>query len=141
MKNIKLIFFTFILLGISISAHAEQYLCTCEHITGFSYDKVTRSWQVTIFNDEKKYVIAESKDKEGFYTLTKSGDSSPLCTAESGFSKYGDLFFDCLISEFRFSRETGRYLNVYPIGYWNSTKESDEISDTPYIEIGVCSPF
>jgi len=45
--------------------------------------------------------------------------------------------------QFKFNKKNGRFLRVFPFGYYYVIPGfvTDEMSDTPFIEIGVCSPF
>jgi hypothetical protein len=73
------------------------------------------------------------------------GDDHAMVLCKDDFSESGFLFCQGLGGEFRFNRRNGRFLNVYLLGYFNvvpgTNKITDESSDTPFMEIGKCSPF
>jgi len=126
--------------------YAEQYICVAEHVVGFGYDKFTKKWEGALFSQKGKYVISECSDKEGYfsgcsYKVTKVG-AGYFCDCK-GFNVSGSLLCECIggIGEFKFNKKTGRYLYSYLFGYWNDLEDTKEGNNTPYIEIGICSPF
>jgi hypothetical protein len=125
-------------------ASAEQYLCVTEHCTGFAYNEKTKSWKTTNFvKEDKKYIISKGDGKG--YKITKVGESVPEYTSEEGFNKSGFLFCRDQFGEFKFNKNSGRFLNAYLVGYFNVSpdgiQKTDESSDNPLISIGRCSPF
>ena len=123
---------------------AEQYLCVPDKTTGFSFNKVTKKWQYSNFENETKYVISKSNVKDYVFQVTEVGENSPIARCESDFNNYGILFCSGYY-EFKINKKNGRYLKVYVYGYYNVVLEEgkniDEGGDTPHIEIGKCSPF
>ena len=132
----KVIFFL-LFTGVAVG---EQYLCVPEHSTGFSYDNVQKEWKNTKFKTDHKYLISERDGTEYAFYVTRVGDPIALSFCESDFNESG--FLSCSgIGEFHFNKKNGRYLYSYSIGYYNVLSGKDEGADTPYLEIGKCSPF
>jgi len=125
----------------------EQYICTANKSTGFSYNKATKEWNSTHFKADSKYLFSTSKDKKYTYKVSKFGSKSPVALCNQLFSDHGSI--QCnegFGTDFRFNKENGRYLFIMGFGYYfvrpdtpNGTK--DEGSDTPFMEIGKCLPF
>jgi hypothetical protein len=66
------------------------------------------------------------------------GDKYPLCESIIGFDKHGYASFECpAFLNFKISKKTGRYMLFYMAGYI----DGDNKKNSPYIEIGKCSPF
>lgn len=127
------------------SSGAEQYLCVSERSAGFKYDARTSTWNGTTFRTEDKYLIAPSKDPRYAFQVTKVGENISTASCKDGFNEFGYLFCSGLGGDFKFNRDNGRFLLVYAMGYFNVlpgvNKTTDEKSDTPFMDIGKCSPF
>ena len=123
-----------------VVADAQQYLCVVERAVGFAYK--SNSWENAHFKTENKYIISKGDGKG--YKVTKVGDKNELVSCEKDFNEFGYLFCSGL-PEFKFNKNNGRFLLAYLLGYYNvlpqQNKITDENSDTPYLEIGRCSPF
>lgn len=123
---------------------ADHYLCVAEKATGFSYDNAAREWKNTHFKITSKYIVSKPEGTEYAYQVTQVGEKYPISNCKSGFNGYGYLFCSGLGIDFTFNRKNGRYLSISPVGYINVLPElkiTDENSDTPFIEIGKCSPY
>jgi hypothetical protein len=139
--------FALLLVSISTPSYAEQYLCVPDHATGFSYNKVLKSWDVATFKTERKYIITTRKDQAGFI-VEEVGGGMPILGCDKRFDGYGFLFCSGPLGfyDFKFNKRNGRYILIYSKGYtdvnlgfeWSAT---DQESDTPFIEIGKCSAF
>ncbi len=131
-------------LALSTAAHAEQYICVADKVVGFLYDKDTKEWLGSNFTVDGKYVIKQTADGVNAYTVTKMGESWTELLCKEGFNQYGYLFCEQLATTFRFNKRSGRYIRGSLGGYYNVIPGSDDTevtSDTPFIEIGKCSPF
>jgi len=133
-----------LLLSRPFLADAEQYLCIAEKSAGFHYVESSGNWQGTTFRTDAKYIISKMEGKDS-YKVTKVGNKLPLATTEKGFTKTGVIFFEGMVEgEFRFNKNNGRFIYIWALGYYNVSPElnmTDKDSDTPFIEIGKCSPF
>lgn len=148
MKRIACIAIFFFLSGVS---HADQYLCVAGQTTGFAFDEKAKKWVVTSFkNEDDKFIVSEAGDTKSRiyesvkYNVTKLGSSSPSFRCEYEFTNLGFLFCKATLrmGTFKFNRINGRYLRTYSVGYYNVLPdETDKTSDTPFVEIGTCSPF
>jgi Na+-translocating ferredoxin:NAD+ oxidoreductase RnfG subunit len=128
-----------------IAYTSEQYICTADKATGFSYNKSLKQWQSTHFKTDTKYIISMSDNKSlAEFVVRKVGDSEPTIYCKDSFNEAGYLHCED-ITTFKFNRKNGRYISVNLLGYFNVipglNKITDENSDTPYLEIGKCSPF
>ena len=136
-------------LALSINVSAEQYLCIADGATGFKYDETKKTWNEASFKiQDAKYVISSPDNAAAThaYRVMKLGESTPTATCEQDFNDPGYLFCSGQLgtADFRFNRKNGRYLLSFFHGYYSVLPESktpEAMSDTPFIEIGKCSPF
>lgn len=140
------------LLAYASMANADEYLCVAEKASGFSFNKLTKSWQSANFSTEAKYLVSESNNPKYAYQVTGVWDRYPIASCKVGFNKYGYIFCADVgfgsgieIYDFRFNRINGRFLLTSPAGYYNVVPEIDkgavdENRGTPYMAIGKCSP-
>lgn len=123
----------------------EKYLCVVEQATGFAYDENSKTWVGTKFKADSKYIISKSDDKEYRFKVTKVGEDHSTCECKEGFNEYGYLLCECWTGQFKFNKNNGRFIMAHPFGYYNvlpgAKKFTDKNSDTPFMEIGKCSPF
>ena len=126
-------------------AKAEQYLCIADSATWFWFNEKTESWERASFKiDNHKYVIAEAKIKNTAYEVTRLGAIAPILRCDESFDPDGVLFCMDGHGEYkflRFNKNTGRYLIGYLVGYYDVVPGGNESDNTPWIEIGKCSPF
>lgn len=117
---------------------ADQYLCTADMVTGFSWNEEDRKWTSTNFNVNNENYLISSVESEtgGYYVIKKLGDKKTIATCQSGFDERGFLYCKDIVV-FRMNREARRYLLVYPSGYVEGHDNND---NTPFVEIGKCSP-
>jgi len=157
MKQIIIFILAIVCVLLSQVGHAdEKYICTADRATGFKFNSSSKQWEVVNFKNDAKYVISRLIDekiiskavKMGItkeFAVTRVGQSIPDAKCKE-FNEYGYLFCEGIL-DFKFNRKNGRYLAAYTIGYIQvgsdigKKKLVDEDSDTPYIEIGKCSPF
>ena len=129
------------LVGIVVNAFGaeERYLCVADMATGFCFNSSTKMWEQAKFNvDDKKYIITKLEYPKGALELKIVGNQVAIHHSKEGFGPLGNVaVFEGGFSEFRVNRETGRFIRTYTGGYIGG----DQNSDTPWIEIGKCSPF
>jgi len=123
----------------------EQYLCIADQSIGFEYNKIAKQWGGARFEAGSKYVISKSKDPNAAFQITEGGVSSPIGLCGQGFDDAGYLVCNIVFGTFTFHKSNGRFIRSNPFGYAevgpDSIVKSDEETDTPYMEIGKCSPF
>ncbi|HUT72003.1 MAG TPA: hypothetical protein VMW89_15145 [Desulfatiglandales bacterium] len=134
-----------ILLCNPVIAHAEEkYICVCENSVGFKYNASSRTWENVRFQADNKYIISKSNEKDCAFKVT-GFDQYTEFTCKGGVDDSGFLYCEAIKEgEFRFNKKNGRFLRTHLLGYIEVTPEScltDEKTLTPFIEIGVCSPF
>ncbi len=128
------------------AAHAgEQYLCTADRASGFSFNKVMKEWTHTTFKANSKYVVSKPEDGSSAFVVREIGNPFVTAWCKDPFSEAEFLLCEGIGGDFKFNRKNGRYIYAYLMGYFNVVpdvnKITDETSDTPYVEIGKCSPF
>lgn len=132
----------------------EKYLCVAEHAAGFAYSENSKDWVGTNFKTDLKYIISKSDDKEYRFKVTRVGENYPTFECKDGFNEPGYLLCQGMTGQFKFNKKNGRFLASCPFGYFNVIPErrksfedkskipfTDKDSETPYMEIGKCSPF
>jgi hypothetical protein len=132
-------------------AHAEQYLCVDDLVTGFSYDVRSKKWKSTNFNAGSKLIISKPSDKDPkflkyIFIIKEIGEDFPIAKCNTGFDDYGYLMCDNIGNgTFHFNKRNGRYVRSYTTGYFNVLPGvndlTDATSDTPIVAIGKCSSF
>ena len=119
---------------------ADSYLCIPDKSAGFSYSTATKTWDYARFDvRDSKYLLKRSDSKWSWSIFGKNPFlSMTVCTSQSP-----DTFIFCNgFYDVRVNTKSLRFQLVYPIGYTNSyASPSDEGGDTPYLEIGKCSPL
>lgn len=128
----------------------ESYLCVADKATGFDFNKTRNEWVQANFRPTNKYVLARSKQPNFAWEVKDFGQTVSSAECRNSFNEVGNLFCSGLGgSDFRFNRNSLRYMKVYLIGYWNDGNPADRASvqlfaegdNTPSIEIGKCSPL
>ena len=128
----------------------STYRCIPDAATGFYFDESTKSWKPTNFNvEEKKYVLKEEKasDEASAWILTELAETGERSVLVSCIDTQPDatlVICDGGVNDFRFNKQSLRYMLFYPIGYVQPEEYialSEEGSDTPHIEIGKCAPI
>ena len=83
-------------------------------------------------------LITKLEYPKGALELKIVGNQVAIHHSGEGFSPLSNVaVFEGGVSEFRVNRETGRFIRTYIGGYLGG----DQNSDTPWMEIGKCSPF
>lgn len=119
-------------------ATAQKYLCIADHATGFEFNLRAKGWRPSHFKADERYIVRKTGNS-GSWSVFKFGFKSPSCTGtdlKSGQNNY----FNCLLGEFVFHTGDLRYLYFYRGSYLGS-KGKENSPDTPFIEIGECSPI
>ena len=143
----------------SRAASADGWICIPDRATGVIFDKGTGSWHEARFGVYgKRYIIRHLTDAErrGWELTLGPQDHSPLqfefgevgshdlepCIYDH-VDKNGNHTLICGLSlaerHIQFSPQTLRFQYVYLVGYVLPGNVEGE--DTPYIEIGKCSPI
>ena len=122
---------------------ADAYVCTADRSTGFIFKD--SEWQAVNFDvSQNRYLVRKATEDDTHST-------SPWIYGEFGQPILGgqcdEPFVTGLMScrsagqDFRMNTKTMRYQLYYWIGYVISNESGIHPSDTPYIEIGRCSPL
>lgn len=120
-------------------AYAEGYICIPDKATGFKFNKADKSWNSTTFNVRNdKYVLSNSGGKWKWKPIGEKDYDLSKC---SDFNEYGYMNCDSLGVQVTFNRKNLRYQSIYSVGYVSAGIAGAEGGDTPYIEIGRCSPI
>lgn len=145
--------FLMLLLAIvsSSATAADSWLCISDSAVGFHYQK--GAWAQANFRPAK-YVISHATKSDVSVERVISGRSPVWVVKDFGqeygtpcedFNTHGLLACSNGIQEFRFNKNTERFLGVYLAGYYNvppdgiGTKAED--GNTPVIHIGKCHPL
>ena len=134
-----------IVFSVAAGAVADSYLCIADQATGFKFNKSTKTWKATNFNvSDGKYLVARSKDERYARAVTKVGDKRPIAYCDDDISG-DDMNLGCNspgLFRFRFSPKTMRFSMIYIAGYVGPFGIGGlEGDNTPFIEIGKCSPL
>lgn len=136
---------TVCLLLSDIAYAGEQYLCTADRASGFWFNKSSKEWEHTTFKANSKYVISKPDDGSSAFVVREIGRDFPNAWCKDTFNEAGFLLCEGIGGDFKFNRKNGRFISAHLLGYFNVVPGVNEItdttSDTPYLEIGKCSPF
>lgn len=129
----------------SAASAQEAYICLPTASGGVRFDEATKRWLGTSFKtNNEKYIVRQPKADEKKYSpdakwavfsYFKSGEQYTRSLCEGDF--YPNGFLRC--GPFEMNRVNLRFLNIESMGY--VTVVGSEGSDTPHIEIGMCSPI
>ena len=136
----------------STVTYSSSYFCASSKATGFKYNENSKSWVTASSNTQDvKYIISKSDSILYKYEVKPIGKKYMEAGCENDFNNHGLLFCSSRIRgySFRFDLQSGRYLKASTWGYtdvgstngFNKNVIMDKDSDTPYIEIGKCSPM
>jgi hypothetical protein len=144
-----------------LHAVAEQWLCTEDNATGFSFKMGV--WGVQTFTSGRIYIVRPllMNEKDGFlikedstYGVYEQGSSYPFIGCTDSFSLIegnplnqkmpsGYLYCKSQIRGFSFNKWNLRFTQVYNSGYVNVVPGVNDITDqssnTPFISIGRCA--
>jgi hypothetical protein len=130
--------FLLVLPTAAAAAENPKYLCIADQSNGFKYDKALRAWRPAQFDVEgKRYIVKQSGN---FIRWDAFGGDPALGSVCMEFQNSG-LFTCDGMQRITFSNKSLRYMLVYEIGYVKDSMQAAEVGDTPYIEIGTCSPL
>ena len=128
----------------------SSYLCAPDMATGFIFDKTTGQWHGANFRATQKYVVSRSKTAKSEWEVKEVGSPLPqaFCISNPKWNPQA-LLCEGPTANFWMDRKNLRYLNVYPHGWWDVGQDVGvehlfgvrEGDDTPYIEIGKCTPM
>jgi hypothetical protein len=129
-------------LGMS-PAYAERFLCVAEHAAGVVYDEVRKQWQPAVGRTDRKYIIAEPDESINLlyeFVVTEVGDSYFSYYCIDGFDQSGLIRCSSSYGYLMMNKNTGRFQSHYDYGYMEGP-ERDSTDNTPFVQIGTCSPF
>jgi hypothetical protein len=142
------------LIFLSVSQYAEAlegYVCLAEHVAGVTFDKVTGQWSGTVFRPQNKFVITRARslfpDTSAAWVVRTIPEAPNPAFCQADFNEKGRLFCKGLGIEFKFNRNTGRFLVARLIGYYSDVPGvkddlfGPEGSNEPSVAIGLCSPL
>jgi hypothetical protein len=123
-----------------VAAADEQptYLCIVDLATGFNF--VSGNWKSVNFPPGAKYIVRPARGDElklSRWVVVAFGEERSMARCEE-FNQYGWLVGCNGIQEFKFNKETLKFLTAYLIGYVR-TEPGKENDNTPSIEMGKCS--
>lgn len=136
-----------------------SYLCVSDRAVGFGYEKAIDGWVEVVFKTNHKFIVSKSSLNGFTWEAKDIGNKHAHMRCKNDFSEggivgndiqtKGDLFCHHAVPSFgqmNMNKNNGRYLQIYPTGYWNDRKSKEgnyinEGANTPYIEIGKCSPL
>jgi len=126
----------------------ERYLCIGEQTAGFKYNQRRQEWLATIFKADKKYIIREANKKEEnmlfqnnkYVVVEHGGEVLDIFYCED-YSESG--YLECTgwggIGNFLFYNKSLHFMVRFYGTYLPNI--IDEGGDTPYMQIGKCTPF
>ena len=123
------------------------YSCAAESSGGIFYNDQTKKWAGTSFRPlskfilRLKYVRTTTEGDEYAVTVTPNGrnDALPCISYRTQLVQTDEFGFLVCRTEFhnyKFNLKTGRFVEVYLMGYINGHDTND---DTPVVSGGVCT--
>ena len=131
-------------MGFTAPTEAQStWLCVVDKTAGFAYKPELHTWMGGVFTSEnKKYIVREpsaEEKKSGMtakYVMLNFGIKYPSSFCSEDFNAVGVI--QCAGMEILYFNKTNlRFQVTYEAGY--VTPFGNEGSDTPFIEIGLCS--
>lgn len=137
-------------LAATAACAADSYLCVTQMVTGFVYDKDAGEWSSASFNANRRYVVSRARVDGFAWEVVQVGETRPSTLCKSDFTGAGNL--SCEGShQFKMNRTNRRFLHAYLMGYWTDRSGEPgamgnpylfkEGENTPFVEIGTCSPL
>lgn len=122
---------------------ADAYICIPDLATGFRYDEKAHQWVISSFKVRgEKYLF--KKDASGLWKWSEFGTTTQPVECEDNAYARERIWIRCH-SHFHtaiFSFRALRFQHVTLGGYVHGHAPSDANKpDTPYIEIGTCTPL
>ena len=156
----RLMLFVWCLCAAGSAEAQSSFLCITDHATGFAFNKSSKQWSSVSFKAGDKYIVSKITPETGKpfdslkWYVRKFGEPAlpqigfPLSGCKEDFNDVGNLFCDGWV-RFYLSKRNLRFFMVSHIGYWSDwpdeltgkNKSSVEGANTPYMEIGKCSPL
>ena len=134
-----------VLICVPRDSYAEGWLCIAEQSAGFNYNAVRKKWESTIFRTDAKFIIRKPIDSDllkGTWVVAELGDKITWVSCENDVNEWGYLYCRGPSRVFNFNTDNQRFMWTYSYGYYSVVRgKKDEDSDTPYMEIGRCSPI
>ena len=117
----------------------ERYLCVPDQAAGFSFDESLGRWKsVNLIAEDVKYIISRIASSKNALSIVSAGAYNEECRSNKGFGNNNEAYFECIYGEFRFNKNTGRFIRTYTTGYIDGM---DNKENTPAILIGRCLSF
>jgi hypothetical protein len=127
------------------AAAQNAYLCITDVSAGMVFDRDVGNWREATFKTGKKYVFrktpAEDPKTEGRWALFRFSQTSPWLVCPAYVSPNEDRKVICQTSfdKFLFNKQSLRFQYYYDGSYVDPSGADD--TDTPFINIGTCSPL
>ena len=119
------------------NASAKQnYICSANLATGFSFSKSAQNWVSSQFLTSNKYTIVKSTGDFPYIVNRLPKELFTVCTNDIDENDY--LNCGGYNLSFRININTMKYVLFYVGSYIDSDSEN---ADTPLIEIGICDEF
>lgn len=134
----RLVLSTVILGALSITFQAseaanqgDQNLCVADKKIGFEYNNRLDAYDAATFQAGNNFTtsLSFSQDSAFKFDIIEPGNSRPPGACKYGFNDWGILFCDLMPAEFRFNKDTKRFITMYAGGY-------DDPPSCAYLEIG-----
>ncbi len=141
------------------TAKGKSYLCIADKSTGFTFNESTASWDQTNFRvDDNKYLVRPAKpdddlvfaSRETFvYGVWRLGEDKVMIECDHAPNEYHWLRCNRSSESFTLNTKSNRFMLTFRGSYLVSTftpgvadsSGEDRGGDTPFIEIGKCSPL
>jgi len=133
------------------AVHAEGWICIADQATGFIYDAAAQKWKSTTFRvDSSRYLIRRPEGRTSAWEVREFGNPSDVLASawcKNETNEAGFLFCGGLWRDFVFNAINNRYILTFQGSYitYNPMAQLEVLrkdgGDTPYIEIGTCSPL
>ena len=129
----------------SAASAEEAYICIPIASGGVRFDEATKRWLGTsLKTNDEKYIVRQPKVDEKKYAPDAKWAVFSYFKPEKQYIRSmceGDFYPNGLLrcGPFEMNRVNLRFLNIESMGY--VTVLGSEGSDTPNIEIGMCSPI
>ena len=127
---------------VSVAGEATSWVCVSEMATGFMF-KAGR-WQETSFTRSHKYIVSRSKPNSPHpWEVKEVGTKTAVVWYHTASESVAWLTCSGL-QEFRLNTKTLKFVSAYLQGYWTPLEGDGPDAprnDTPFIEIGRCSPM
>lgn len=135
-RHFVVLFAVLTLLHVPINAQ-ERYVCVPIQAAGFSFDQSLGRWKsVNLRAVHEQYIISGQTTSDRALTIVSSEAGVEECRSDKGFGNNNEAHFTCFFGEFKFNKNTGRFIRTFTAGYVDGL---DNLENTPAIVIGNCS--